>query len=71
MVSGGTEGGGMTDFDPPAPEGFVVHEGVSHKCHPCESKTTKQCQELGPCCAPDRPDGRWVYFTRVETKGLD
>lgn len=52
-------------MDPPAPDGYEVHEGTSSKCHPCVSKNFAQCQQLGPCSAPDRPDGRWVYFTRA------
>lgn len=60
----------MTDFNPPAPEGFVVHEGDGSvdDCLKCAAgpMLSAECKAFTSTCSDIRPDGRWVYFTRAE-----
>lgn len=61
-------------FDPPAPQGYEAHEADqawTTRCPMCCSgfDDAYLCHQL-PCTAPERSDGRWVYFVRaVPAKG--
>lgn len=55
-------------FNPPAPEGYKVHEGEG--CSQCVAALDDElCRELPSCTDVRRPDGRWVYFTRKPLEG--
>lgn len=55
-------------FDPPAPEGYEVREVASFEddaCRMCAFLDDRETCSSRRCNPEDRPDGRWVYFTRA------